>query len=544
MAADLAARGVAFALVTVVRAVAPTSAKPGDKALLTERGEWLGWVGGSCAEPAARRAAQAALGDGACRLLQLTNEEPEGLRPGLEVQAMSCYSGGSLEIYVEPHLPRPLLVVCGASPSARALCELGAASRYDVIHLSGEGSKEGVAIAGVRSVGALGELPELRASTCVVIASHGRGEEDAICWALRSPAGYVGLVSSRRRWAEMRGRLAALGLSSEQIARVHAPAGLDMGAESPEEIALSVLSQIVLERRARGRDLLERAADSAPAAAWTESVSLAGEASRAVLAGSSRDAAEGTPSCCASETRAAPAQGAPRPRLEVPRVKSAGSCCDPVAEAPPEPPPSARAAGCRVSAVVLAAGSSRRMGAPNKLLLPAFGEPMIRRVVRTVLAAGAVEVVVVLGHEAEQVGAALDALDVRAVYNAAHETGQVSSVRAGLEALREPADAVMVCLGDQPWLTPEDLRALIDAFANRPRGSIVVPMCGDERGNPVILDARSVQETLARGVNFGCRHFMDEHAERVYAWPATSRSFVRDVDGPTEYEALSAQSQA
>jgi len=203
------------------------------------------------------------------------------------------------------------------------------------------------------------------------------------------------------------------------------------------------------------------------------------------------------------------------------------------------------------SAVVLAAGLSRRMGAPNKLLLSIHGEPMIRHVVRQVLGAGFREVVVVLGHQATEVEAALAPLaasggspHVRTVLNTAYESGQVSSVRAGLGALRERCDAVMMCLGDQPLLTSEDLRALKSAFELRPRGSIVVPMVGSQRGNPVVLDWQSATETLARGTNIGCRNFMDENEGRVYAWQAASDHFIRDIDQPAEYQALLLQMPA
>jgi xanthine dehydrogenase accessory factor len=113
VAARLLGEGVAFALVTVVRATRPTSGKPGDKAILTERGEWFGWVGGSCAEPTARRAARQALADGECRLIHITNDETDAVRPGVELASMTCHSGGSLEIYVEPHLSLRTLIVFG-----------------------------------------------------------------------------------------------------------------------------------------------------------------------------------------------------------------------------------------------------------------------------------------------------------------------------------------------------------------------------------------------------------------------------------------------
>jgi molybdenum cofactor cytidylyltransferase len=114
----------------------------------------------------------------------------------------------------------------------------------------------------------------------------------------------------------------------------------------------------------------------------------------------------------------------------------------------------------------------------------------------------------------------------------------VSSVRVGLAALEQSADAVMICLGDQPLLTTADLRELQEAYARRPSGSILIPTRAGQRGNPVIIDWQSVRDTLERGLNFGCRHFIDENPERVYRWPAPSDHFVRDVDEPADYQAL------
>lgn len=190
------------------------------------------------------------------------------------------------------------------------------------------------------------------------------------------------------------------------------------------------------------------------------------------------------------------------------------------------------------AAVVLAAGLSRRMGAPNKLLLPVAGEPMIRRVVRAVLGANFAELVVVLGHAASEVGSVIGSLGVRTVTNEQYESGQVSSVRTGLAALSGNASAVVVVLGDQPLLTTRDIEDLKSAYTERPMGSILVPMYEGRRGNPVVLDRESARETLERGTNFGCRHFMDENPERVYRWPAPNDHFVRDVDQPADYEAL------
>jgi molybdenum cofactor cytidylyltransferase len=178
------------------------------------------------------------------------------------------------------------------------------------------------------------------------------------------------------------------------------------------------------------------------------------------------------------------------------------------------------------------------MGPQNKLLLPVAGQPMIARVLQSVLGAGFAEVVVVLGHEAEVVRRAIAPFGVRAVHNEHFESGMVSSVRAGLAALGQPFDAVMICLGDQPLVSTADLLLLQRAYAQRPSGSILIPTRAGQRGNPVIIDQQSARDTLERGVNFGCRHFIDENPDRVYRWPAPSDHFVRDVDEPADYETL------
>jgi CTP:molybdopterin cytidylyltransferase MocA/xanthine/CO dehydrogenase XdhC/CoxF family maturation factor len=590
VAARLSSQGEAFALITVVRATAPTSGKPGDKAILTGRGEWLGWVGGSCAEPTARRAATQALRDGRCRLIHLTNDEADFVRSGVEVAAMTCHSGGSLEIYVEPHLPEPWLIVFGRSPIARATCDLGALLRHRVIAADlqpdaptvagaalAQPAEENPAAASSAGAGRavprvrqLAELDALAGPRRVVVASHGQRELEALVWAFQSGASYVGLVTSQRRLTDVLAGLRERGVSDEALARLHAPAGLSIGATGPEEVALSVLGEIVAESHAP-----ERVA-GAPL----------GSSARAPSAGvpASSAAASTTSSTTTSSTTTPASSAVPLPARAAPAPSARRSCCDeaepaaavpraPLAGEAAAPPAPARAAlagtgssccgggdegssparaasgsasgggsvevtGSRISAVVLAAGLSRRMGAQNKLLLPLDGKPIVRRVIESVLGAALAEVVVVLGHQAPEVMSAIAGLGVRTVHNPDFASGQVSSVRAGLGALERPTDAVMVCLGDQPLVTSADLLALRRAYTQRPHGSILVPVRGAQRGNPVILDWGSARETLERGTNFGCRHFMDENPDRVYRWPAYNDHFVRDVDEPADYQTL------
>jgi molybdenum cofactor cytidylyltransferase len=201
----------------------------------------------------------------------------------------------------------------------------------------------------------------------------------------------------------------------------------------------------------------------------------------------------------------------------------------------------------RFSAVLLAAGLSRRMGGPNKLLLPVAGQPLVARSLDTLLASGVAEVVVVLGHEAERVRAALAPLAAsgvaRFVENPEYESGQVSSVRTGLAGLNEVVDGVMICLADQPALTAVDLNDVQRGFVERPRGDFLVPVYEGQRGNPVVLAWSAVREVLEQGTNLGCRHFMDRHEARVFRWQAPNDHVLKDLDQPADYAALCSNAQ-
>ena len=238
LAVELERRGEPFALATVVRCEAPTSAKPGAKALVREDGTVEGWVGGACAEPVVIREALGALRDGRPRLVGLYGEgvRVPGRAEGILDYAMTCHSGGTLEIYVEPYLPTPLLVLVGHGPVVETLATLGRAAGYSVVPL------DDAAGAGLDALG-LGR----RAS--VVVATHADSDEDALERVLRTDAGYVSLVASRRRAAAIVERLRQRGVPSDRLGRFKAPAGLDLGAVTPAEIAISILAEIVQHHR-------------------------------------------------------------------------------------------------------------------------------------------------------------------------------------------------------------------------------------------------------------------------------------------------------
>jgi molybdenum cofactor cytidylyltransferase len=191
-----------------------------------------------------------------------------------------------------------------------------------------------------------------------------------------------------------------------------------------------------------------------------------------------------------------------------------------------------------VSGVLLAAGESRRMGTLNKLALPVAGEPLLRRSVRTFLASGLDELVVVLGHEAEQAEALLENLDVTVVHNKQYEQGQMTSVYRGLEALSATCDGVMIALADQPLLTREDINVLIDGFVERRRGSVLVPTHGGRRGNPIVLAWEHRETILGGGRNLGCKKLIERNPELVETLEMDTDRVVFDLDTPEDYACL------
>jgi xanthine dehydrogenase accessory factor len=259
--AALRAEGRPFALATVVRTVAATSAKAGAKAIVTEDGRLHGWIGGGCTEGAVRRAARQALADGHSRLISVQPEEmleSEGLatgeaKGGVEFHRSLCPSGGTTDVFIEPMLPRPLLVVCGASPVARAIADLGVRIGFALATAGVSAEDRGTFPRAETHIEGF-ELP--RTSTgerFIVVATQGRRDFEALQAALATDASSVAFVGSRRKIAALRERLVTGGVAPARAAAVRSPAGLAIGAITPDEIALSVLAEIVRERRLGAR---------------------------------------------------------------------------------------------------------------------------------------------------------------------------------------------------------------------------------------------------------------------------------------------------
>lgn len=183
-----------------------------------------------------------------------------------------------------------------------------------------------------------------------------------------------------------------------------------------------------------------------------------------------------------------------------------------------------------VSAILLAAGESRRMGGVNKLLLPLGGVPLVRHSARVLMASKILELVVVLGHEATKVENALSGLQVRTVRNEHFAEGQMTSVHAGMDALTQEADGVMVCLSDQPLLTTEDINDLIHAFCMREDAEVVVPTYRGRRGNPIVLASEHRKSILSGQRNLGCKNLIEKNPDIVTTVEWASDHVVVDID--------------
>ena len=245
-AVQLRQSGQRFVVATVVRVEPPTSARPGDKALVTPDGKLWGWIGGSCSEALVRREALIALGDGQPRLVTIAPEEAPEHRPGVVSHMSTCPSAGSLDVFIDPQLPRPLLLVVGDTPAARTLIKLGATIGYTTCAVH-PGALPTDYPEADRVIGSLDLAPaQPNASTWAVVATMGHYDEDAIQALLAYKTPYIGLIASRRRAATVLAILA--DRATNGLDRVRRAADSAVGG-SQEEIALATLAEIVTERR-------------------------------------------------------------------------------------------------------------------------------------------------------------------------------------------------------------------------------------------------------------------------------------------------------
>jgi xanthine dehydrogenase accessory factor len=270
LAAELARKGEAFVMAIVVRREPASSAQVGNAALITEAGEYHGWLGGSCIQDTVVREARAALNDASPRLISLSPDSGSDGRIGVATFPMTCHSGGSVDIYLEPVLPAPCLLLFGISPTAQALARLGKVMGFavDVVDPDVDDKSFPDADRRVRSLRVedlAGRPASQKGHLFAVVATLGQHDEDATLTALAVEPAYLGVVASRKRFAQIRETLAARGVSATSLDSITNPAGIDIGARAPEEIALSILAEIVRVRRATAGQAVAAGQPATPA---------------------------------------------------------------------------------------------------------------------------------------------------------------------------------------------------------------------------------------------------------------------------------------
>jgi len=231
---DLRAREEPFVLATVVAYKSPQSARPGSKAIIKPDGSMIGWIGGGCVQPIVLREAKLALQTGSPKLLTISPDAPRDDWKGVQSFRMTCEGGGSLEIYLEPFLPKPQLVVVGSSPVAEIVAQLGTLLDFKVVT----------------------DTDQINESSYVVVATMGNRDEEGLLAVIGTRPKYLGLVASKKKSEALFEYVRTTGASDEDIAVITCPAGIEIGGETLPEIALSVMAEIVRVRRASGEPQL------------------------------------------------------------------------------------------------------------------------------------------------------------------------------------------------------------------------------------------------------------------------------------------------
>ena len=242
-AEELLTKGQSFAIAVVVRYQPPISGKPGNKAIIFPDGNVWGWIGGGCTQPAVVKEALQALADGQPRLIRISpSSSPE---EGIVDYTMTCHSGGTLDIYIEPVLPKPHILILGRSLVALALARLGKAVNYTVSVAAPGADRDSFPDPDL--VQADLDLSRLRIApqTFIIVSTQGECDEEALENALLTDAAYVAFVASKAKAAKVMDYLKERGVAAERLSHVRAPAGLDIRAASPEEIAVSIIAEII-----------------------------------------------------------------------------------------------------------------------------------------------------------------------------------------------------------------------------------------------------------------------------------------------------------
>jgi xanthine dehydrogenase accessory factor len=248
LAAKLTRRGTSYVIATVVRREGPSSTHQGDMAIIVEDGSFHGWIGGGCTRPTVEREAALVLASKRPRLIVLSPDSASDAREGVIALPMTCHSGGTVEVYLDPVIAAPRVTLFGRSPIISAVAAVAHAIGYlvDVVATDVHADE----VPGADRVFTSMDAPELAGAAFVVIGTMGELDEDAVIRALALEPAYLGVIASRRRYALLRDALVARGVTLDQLARIANPAGLDLGAREPGEVAVSIVAEIVARRNA------------------------------------------------------------------------------------------------------------------------------------------------------------------------------------------------------------------------------------------------------------------------------------------------------
>jgi xanthine dehydrogenase accessory factor len=243
---ELAAEGETLAVATVVRVESPTSSKPGARALITKDGQIHGWIGGGCAQPAVIRAAKRVIDRGEPEFVRVTPEVENVTEIGLTAHKSSCKSGGVLDIFIEPFLNRIPLLVIGSSPCAISIAQFASSLEFEVTLAANDELPQ---IDGV-SIHKGFDLSNLNFNRLpyVVVATQGRGDKAALIAASHIPSNIFGFVASSKKSTALRNEIISSNEAGSGIEQLIAPFGIDMVVKSPQEIAISVIAQLIDHR--------------------------------------------------------------------------------------------------------------------------------------------------------------------------------------------------------------------------------------------------------------------------------------------------------
>lgn len=262
---ELKSKGEAFAIAIVVNYKAPISGKPGFKAIIRADGNVYGWIGGGCSQPAVVQEARKSIRDGKPRLVRISPDGTSQTEDGVVKYNMNCHSEGTLEVYIEPMIPQPQIIILGQSPVGQALSKLAKAIHYQISVMAPDARLDDFRHVDVLFTRFNLQDLKITPNTFIVVSTQGEYDEEALELAAQTSAPYIAFVASKKKAKAVFNYLIHRNIPEEKIAQIKAPAGLDIGGRLPEEIAVSILAEIIAELRQK--DFLTNAASQQKLAA-------------------------------------------------------------------------------------------------------------------------------------------------------------------------------------------------------------------------------------------------------------------------------------